>query len=66
MARVSRTKEHIPFEGYDHKEHFLWLDRNNKIASFHEVKDWEKMDLHGERRFLDFIEDLVDSHYRFQ
>jgi hypothetical protein len=58
--------EEIPLDGRENTLHPLWLDRDQKIASFHEMEDWEEMDLRGEKPFLDFIDGLVKSHYRFQ
>jgi hypothetical protein len=60
------TPDDIYLNGCENTEHPLWLDRDQKIASFHEMEHWEKLNLRGDKSYFDFIEGLVENHYRFQ
>ena len=44
----------------------LWVDTQNKIVSFHEVPQFEVVVFALHEYFLNYIQSLSDSGYRFQ
>jgi hypothetical protein len=44
----------------------MWLDDQGKIASFHEIEGWRRMDFVDSGYFWAFVDGLIISHYRFQ
>lgn len=44
----------------------LWVDIQNKIVSFHEVPQFEVVAFALHEYFLNYIQSLSDSGYRFQ
>jgi hypothetical protein len=43
----------------------LWVDEEHKIASFHEMKDFKKLDFEEHEFFQMFVDGLVANWYRF-
>jgi hypothetical protein len=48
------------------KEASLWIDQEQKIASFHEMDGGERKSFQQENTLIDYIDDLVSNGYRFQ
>lgn len=44
----------------------VWIDQANRIASFHEEKDFEPMLLNGQEEYERFIHSMQEQGYRFQ
>lgn len=51
----------------DDKEEFsLWLDKGNKVISFHFEEDTEKMNFKSREDMLSFCIELINLGYRVQ
>jgi hypothetical protein len=66
MAKENREGEGAFFHRGAMKEASLWVDQQQKIASFHEMDGGERKDFSLENTLIDYIDDLVSSGYRFQ
>lgn len=52
-------------EVLDTDEFVVWVDAENKLASFHEMNGLEKKRFPNKERFMDFLQQLSQQHYRF-
>lgn len=58
------TKEH-PEE--DQQEvHQIWIGERERIASFHEVKEYQLQVVKGHENYVSFLQELQKREFRFQ
>lgn len=50
----------------DNEEFSFWLDKENKVISFHYEEDTEKMNFKTRQDMLSFCCDLISMGYRVQ
>ena len=48
------------------EEHAVWLNERQQIASFHAEEGYVRRTLASHEQFLRFLQNLLDTGYRFQ
>ena len=46
--------------------HIVWLNEQERIASFHAVDQYRRYDFHAHELFMSFLQALQQQGYRFQ
>jgi hypothetical protein len=66
MDREKTQAEPEKPQEYTARNTCLWVDTAQKIASFHEFPEGERVEFREESFFSVFVEGLVATQYRFQ